>query len=957
MGSSVSNKFSNKNCNYGLKYLKTLYSNARSIVNKMAELEILVQDCEPDIIGISETWAHDSINDAELALEGYRIYREDRLDTHNGRGGGVILYVAEYLSSKIRDDLGEVKKGISVWCDIYQGSNMADYLTVGVVYRSPNGDLDENDLVCKLVEKAASGHVVIMGDFNYPDIEWDFLTAGNVGKNFLDQVQDSFLFQHVDFPTRGNNILDLVLSSEEGMVSNLTTIGKLGASDHDILFFNLCTKVNIKHNQRLVPNFRRANWQQINQDMAQIDWDVVLEGKDVEESWSVFKSKLLHICGKHVPYCKKRQRRRKPWINQGLIRKIRKKRKLYNRYKETGIAVHKEEFVNLQSEVKRDIDSAKQDFELNLANGLGKDNGNGDKCFFAYVRSKQKTKDTIGPLANEQGENVISDKGMANILNTYFCSVFTRENSPQNLELEQFVGNHMGNVKITQDIVLEKIKKVKIGKAPGPDGIYPIVLNKLQEGIVNPLTLIFQKSLDESKTPVDWRMANVAPIFKKGKRNDPANYRPVSLTSVIGKLLESILRDNILEHLKGSDLIGKTQHGFLEKRSCLTNLLEFFEDVVSMNEECKATDVIFLDFAKAFDKVPHRKLVAKLDKYGINEKVINWFRDWLNNRIQRVTINGETSDWEAVLSGVSQGSVLGPLLFVIFIDDIDVGIVSNILKFADDTKIYGKVRNPDGVENLQKDLDKLWSWSEKWQMSFNVDKCKVMHIGYYNEKAKYMMNGSELKVVTSESDLGYIMDENLKPSKHCVEAVKKANKILGMIKRNFVSLNKTIVTKLYKQLVRPRLEYVVQAWNPILVKDIVLLEGVQRRATKLVKHCRNLEYRDRLKYLGLTTLVTRRVRGDMIQTFKIIKGFDDLNPQIFFQMGQNNTRGHQYKIFKGRFISEVGRNVFSNRVVNNWNGLPDSVVESDSVNQFKNRINKHLLEGANHEFFHDFNLL
>ena len=209
-----------------------------------------------------------------------------------------------------------------------------------------------------------------------------------------------------------------------------------------------------------------------------------------------------------------------------------------------------------------------------------------------------------------------------------------------------------------------------------------------------------------------------------------------------------------------------------------------------------------------------------------------------------------------------------------------------------------------------------------------------------------MMNGTELKVVTSESDLGYIMDDNLKPSKHCVEVVKKANKILGMIKRNFVSLNKTIVTKFYKQLATPRLEYAVHAWNPILVKDIELLEGVQRRATKLVKQCRNLEYRDTLKYLGLTTLVTRRVRGDMIQTFKIIKGFDDLNPQIFFQIGQSNTRGHQYKIFKGRFISEVGRNVFSNRVVNNWNGLPDSVVESDSVNQFKNRIDKYFSDSG-----------
>ena len=220
-----------------------------------------------------------------------------------------------------------------------------------------------------------------------------------------------------------------------------------------------------------------------------------------------------------------------------------------------------------------------------------------------------------------------------------------------------------------------------------------------------------------------------------------------------------------------------------------------------------------------------------------------------------------------------------------------------------------------------------------------------MHIGCKNSKVKYTMNGIEPKVATIESDLGFIMDENLKPSKHCAEVVKKANKILGMIKRNFVNLNKTIVTKLYKQLVRPRLEYAVQAWNPILVKDIELLEGVQRRATKLVKYCKNWEYLERLKYLGLTTLVTRRVRGDMIQTFKIIKGFDDLSPKFFFKMRENNTRGHQYKVFKGRFISEVGRNVFSNRIINNWNGLPVWVVESESVNQFKGRIDKHFLHG------------
>ena len=507
---------------------------------------------------------------------------------------------------------------------------------------------------------------------------------------------------------------------------------------------------------------------------------------------------------------------------------------------------------------------SKGDYELNLVNGPNKDKGNRDREFYAYVRSKQKTKDTVGPLENSVGEKVVSDKDMADLLNNYFCSVFTHDNSPPSLDQDKYTGIPMAEVKITTEMVTEKLKKLKVGKAPGPDGIYPVVLNKTQDIIVKPLTIIFQKSLTESRTPRDWKMANVAPIFKKGKRQDPGNYRPVSLTSVVGKMLESILRDHILRHLKGSNLIGKTQHGFMENRSCLTNLLEFFEGIISINEDCKAADIIFLDFAKAFDKVPHGRLVAKLGKYGINEVVIKWIGDWLRNRTQRVIINGEASDWDQVFSGVPQGSVLGPLLFVIFIDDIDVGIVSNILKFADDTKVYGPVRSQEGIKSLQQDLDKLWSWVEKWQMSFNVDKCKVMHIGSKNDKAKYTMNGKELKTTQTECDLGFSMNDDLKPSKHCVEAVKKANKILGMIKRNFVHLNKTLVTKLYKQMVRPRLEYAVQAWNPYLVKDIELLEGVQHRATKLVKQCRNWEYENRLKYLGLTTLVTRRIRGDIV---------------------------------------------------------------------------------------------
>ncbi|CAM5159894.1 unnamed protein product [Natator depressus] len=239
----------------------------------------------------------------------------------------------------------------------------------------------------------------------------------------------------------------------------------------------------------------------------------------------------------------------------------------------------------------------------------------------------------------------------------------------------------------------------------------------------------------------DWKIANVTPIFKKGSRGDPGNYRLVSLTSVPDKLVETIVKNKIVSHIAEHKLLCKSQHGFCKGRSCLTNLLEFFEEINKHVDKGDPVDIVYLDFQKAFDKVPHQRLLCKLSCHGIRGKILAWTENWLKDREQRVGINGKFSQGRGVTSGVPQGSVLGPILFNLFINDLEKGVNSEVAKFADDTKLFKIVKTKADCEELQKDLTKLSDWATKWQMKFNVDKCKVTHIGKNNPNSTYNMMG------------------------------------------------------------------------------------------------------------------------------------------------------------------------------------------------------------------------
>ena len=315
--------------------------------------------------------------------------------------------------------------------------------------------------------------------------------------------------------------------------------------------------------------------------------------------------------------------------------------------------------------------------------------------------------------------------------------------------------------------------------------------------------------------PNEWKNANVTPIHKKGDRTDPSNYRPVSLTSQVCKVLESIIVDKITEHLTKNNLLNDAQHGFREGRSCLTNLLETLEQWTEIIDEGDAIDVAYLNFRKAFDLVSHEHLIYKLSKYGIKGKLLEWIKDFLKDRTQRVVIRGTASSPRKVTSGVPQGSVLGPLLFLIFINDLPLGLLSALSLFADDSKLFsrivkskkkGKKSNINGSAILQNDLNAVLEWANKWRMEFNVDKCKIMHLGHNNPKTTYSMGGSNLEETEEERDLGVLIDNKLDFGKHIRTIVGKANRVLGMIRVSFSCLNIPMMYNLYTSPVRPLLK-------------------------------------------------------------------------------------------------------------------------------------------------------
>ena len=311
-------------------------------------------------------------------------------------------------------------------------------------------------------------------------------------------------------------------------------------------------------------------------------------------------------------------------------------------------------------------------------------------------------------------------------------------------------------------------------------------------------------------------------------------------------------------------------------------------------------DINYLDCKKAFDTVPHARLLKKLESYGVRGNILQWIRSFLSGREQYVEIRGTKSDRLRVTSGVPQGSVLGPVLFLVYINDLVNEMECSALLFADNAKIYKSISSEDDIEAMQRDIKRLEVWSKKWLLDFNIDKCITLHVGHRNPNFDYEMNGQKLARQDVVRDLGIHMSCDLKPVHNVDKAAAEGNQMVGLIRRNFPYIDLDTCRTLYCSIVRPHLEYAIQSWCPYFQKDISELEKVQRRMTRLVPELKDLDYETRCEKLGLTTLETRRQRGDLIETYKILNGKENIDHQIFFEYSDTQDPLRQVRRCSGR---------------------------------------------------------
>ena len=930
------------------KHFSVVHYNVQSA---RAKIDILSHELKMfDVICLTETWFSANTDPNEIIIPGF--HPPQRYDRDQDAHGGVAVYVKDNIPYSRRADL-ELAGIECVWVEIHLRHKR---LLIGTFYRPPNSGSScfnqiENSI--GLAVDTGISDIIITGDFNL-----DILQATSCRK-ITSLCRELSLSQLITDPTHftesSQSVIDLIMSSNTDRII-ASGVGE-PFLDQNIRYhcpvfciLNFSKSIDSPF-QRRIWRYKDGDYAGMRNSLSQTDWDSVFT-EDIDTSTENITNHLLALCSKYIPNKIVTVRQSDPpWFHNDLRKKVRQRKRAYDKAKKTNLASHWDMYRKIRNETISLLRQSKRTFTETLAQKLRTNELTGSD-WWKTLKSFIKPSSSISmPPLKHDNIYCYDDDEKANLLNSFFTSQTKLNDSNKTIPRPSpiNVNQVLNDIEIIPSEVEDILANLQLGKANGPDGINSHVLKQCSSLLASPLCRLFNLSLRAGHFPAKWKEANVTPIFKKNDPSDPSNYRPISLLSILGKVMEKIVHKHVFNFLHDNSIISPLQSGFIPGDSTTNQLVDIYNSISKALDDGLEVRAVFCDISKAFDRVWHTGLLHKLRSVGIGGNLLSWFSNYLSNRKQRVVLPKASSSWSPIHAGVPQGSILGPLLFLIYINDIVNEIQSNIRLFADDTTLYVIVENPvRAAESLEGDLQTISSWAEKWLVTFNPSKTESLLFtrkANRNAHPPIHMNGQILSEVDCHKHLGLILDSKCNWHSHINMVLDKAWARINIMRKLKFVLDRKSLQTVYFSFIRPLLEYSDVVWDNCTQLEADEIEKIQHEAGRIVTGTTRLVSLEKLhNETGWEPLSYRRKTHKLVLFFQMVHNATPsylsllVPPQVGNLSRYNLRNERNYQTIACR--SQQYFNSFLPSVIRDWNELPEDIKSSRSVKSFKVKLNR-----------------
>ena len=919
----------------GCHGLKLAHINVCSLLPKLDEIRFLILSLDLDVLCISETWLHEQIPNHEIIIDGYDVIRKDRLDK---RGGGVCMYVKNSILVKDRCELTSQFEIETVLIEVYCKKVT---VLISCIYRPPTATVTFFDDCSDMLEKILMDdkELIILGDFNV-----DYCSNPNSSIHSLECLFS--LHQLVNKPTRvtinSSTCIDLILTTMPENHS-VCDVGQISLSDHYMVF--TCVDIDAKNTGHKMVNFR--DYSDFNQDEFIEDLcncellcdPNALSDMTCDVIWLNWVNAFLKTCDRHAPIKSVRVKNRyNPWINSEIITAMYKRDFLKRKAMNDATLLH--EYRKQRNAVISAIRKAKAAYFSTISVKYRND-------------PKKLWKELHRATGNSKFVNNVHNDLTPDEFNDYFAQVGKKiSDSFQHEPLKWRNPPCLHKFKFSEilgDDVLKLLNNLPSHSNLDILNIDCKMLKIAAPFIVHTLTEIFNFSLKSGFVFENWKYARVTPIYKgKGEKDVPSNYRPISVVSHLAKIQEKLVQTQFISYLRKHELITIEQSAFLMNHSTVTSLHRVVDDWHAILNDHEVVAVCFFDISKCFDTISHELLILKLQYYGVHDTELDWFKSYLSGRQQSVNLNGKLSNPRGVTVGIPQGGVLGPILFLIFINDIVQSVNAGTCNiFADDVAIYTNGNNIKEAElKLQVCVNEIGDWYKNNRLKINADKTNVMLITsrkHDSNELNVSLNGTSLRQVDTVRYLGLNIDSRLTWTDHVKQLCKNLSYKVFSLRRLSNTLSTPLLNTLYKSTIQPCIDYACSVWGNCSSKTRELIHRIQRRAARIVSKkygARDISVTELIKDLKWQTFETRRDYFLCMLMYQCIHGTAPVRlcneiEMYFDRHGFNTRNANSLNVVAPKPSTEMFKQSFTYAGPKTWNSLDDEIKNSHTLTTFK----------------------